>query len=104
MKKKTRATRGPKRRTSAAAVRKAASQRAGQAKKPVSRPRPSIAPNDAKPTIRRLRTELARALKRIEELQASANTDFLLDIPNRRGFWRGLERPITPRQPHPARG
>jgi diguanylate cyclase (GGDEF)-like protein len=95
MKKKTRATRGPKRRTSAVAGRMAASQRAGQAKKPVSRPRPSIAPNDAKPTIRRLRTELVRALKRIEELQASANTDFLLDIPNRRGFERELERSIA---------
>lgn len=95
MKKKIRATRGPKRRSSAAAVRKAASQRAGQAKKPVSRPRRSIAPTDAKPTIRRLRTELARALKRIEELQASANTDFLLDIPNRRGFERELERSIA---------
>jgi diguanylate cyclase (GGDEF)-like protein len=66
-----------------------------EAKKPVSRPRPSLAPNDAKPTIRRLRTELARALKRIEELQASANTDFLLDIPNRRGFERELERSIA---------
>ena len=95
MKKKTRATRGPKRRTSAVAGRKAASQRVMEAKKPVSRPRPSLAPNDAKPTIRRLRTELARALKRIEELQASANTDFLLDIPNRRGFERELERSIA---------
>ena len=95
MKKKTRATRGPKRRTSAVAGRKAASQRVREAKKPVSRTRPSLAPNDAKPTIRRLRTELARALKRIEELQASANTDFLLDIPNRRGFERELERSIA---------
>src|SRR3954447_19817475 len=37
--------------------------------------------SDPKSTIRRLTTQLARALARIEELQASANTDFLLDIP-----------------------
>src|SRR5215475_13391224 len=34
----------------------------------------------AKATIRRLRGELTRALKRIEELRASAHTDFLLGI------------------------
>jgi len=55
-------------------------------------PRP---PNDARPVIRRLRTELARALKRIEELEASADTDFLLDIPNRRGFEREFHRAIS---------
>ena len=52
-------------------------------------------PIDAKPTIRRLRTQLAQALKRIDELQASADTDFLLDIPNRRGFERELNRSIA---------
>ncbi len=46
-------------------------------------------------TIRRLRTELAAARKHIAELQASANTDFLLDIPNRRGFERELERAVA---------
>ena len=51
--------------------------------------------NDAKSTIRRLKTQLARALARIEELQASADTDFLLDIPNRRGFERELHRAIA---------
>jgi diguanylate cyclase (GGDEF)-like protein len=50
---------------------------------------------DAKSTIRRLKTQLARALARIEELQASADTDFLLDIPNRRGFERELHRAIA---------
>src|SRR6266704_1380473 len=50
---------------------------------------------DAKSTIRRLKTQLARALARIEELQASADTDFLLDIPNRRGFERELNRSIA---------
>src|ERR1700726_977563 len=46
-------------------------------------------------TIRRLRTELAAARKPIAELQASANTDFLLDIPNRRGFERELNRAVA---------
>jgi diguanylate cyclase (GGDEF)-like protein len=53
------------------------------------------APNDAKPAIRRLRAQLARAQARIDELQASADTDFLLDIPNRRGFERELDRSIA---------
>lgn len=34
-------------------------------------------------------------MRRIEELQASAETDFLLDIPNRRGFERELHRAIA---------
>jgi diguanylate cyclase (GGDEF)-like protein len=55
----------------------------------------SAAADDAKPTIRRLRAELAEARRQIEELQASANTDFLLDIPNRRGFERELDRAIS---------
>ena len=38
---------------------------------------------------------MARALARIEQLQASADTDFLLDIPNRRGFERELKRAIA---------
>jgi diguanylate cyclase (GGDEF)-like protein len=38
---------------------------------------------------------LAQALARIEELEASADTDFLLDIPNRRGFERELQRSIA---------
>jgi diguanylate cyclase (GGDEF)-like protein len=79
-----------KRRKSGAAERKVAPSRPAQ---PASAPG-SIAANDAKPTIRRLRTQLARALKRIDELQASADTDFLLDIPNRRGFERELHRSV----------
>jgi diguanylate cyclase (GGDEF)-like protein len=45
--------------------------------------------------IRRLRAQLARAQARIAELQASADTDFLLDILNRRGFERELKRSIA---------
>src|SRR5689334_11718353 len=45
--------------------------------------------------IRRLRQQLSAALKRIDELQASADTDFLLGIPNRRGFEHELQRAVA---------
>src|ERR1700744_669412 len=48
-----------------------------------------------KATIRKLRAELKAAHRRIEELQASADTDFLLGIPNRRGFEHELTRAIA---------
>src|SRR5439155_10585649 len=41
------------------------------------------------------RAQLAKALARIDELEASADTDFLLGIPNRRGFERELNRAIA---------
>ncbi len=44
---------------------------------------------------RRLKVELAQARARIDELEASADTDFLLDIPNRRGFERELNRAVA---------
>jgi diguanylate cyclase (GGDEF)-like protein len=80
MKKKTR-TSAPK------LARKVATQ-AGR------RPSAAVA-GDPKLTIRRLRARLAEALARIEELQSSADTDFLLNIPNRRGFERELNRAIA---------
>jgi diguanylate cyclase (GGDEF)-like protein len=93
MKKKSRATApgAAKRRKNAVAERKAA-PRAGCVK---GSPGLSVAPNDAKSTIRRLRAELAEALARIDDLEASADTDFLLDILNRRGFERELNRSIA---------
>jgi diguanylate cyclase (GGDEF)-like protein len=93
MKKKTRATapRGAKRRKSVMVQRKVAPQRPPRA----SSSRLPVAHNGAKLTIRRLRTQLAKALARIDELRASADTDFLLDIPNRRGFERELNRSIA---------
>jgi diguanylate cyclase (GGDEF)-like protein len=57
-------------------------------------PSGSAQPTD-RTTLRRLRAELAAARKHIAELQASANTDFLLDIPNRRGFERELGRAVA---------
>jgi diguanylate cyclase (GGDEF)-like protein len=97
MKKKTRATapRGAKRRKNVVTEGKPAPQRARQVKAPASSSRRSVPPNDARLTVRRLRAQLAQALARIEELRASADTDFLLDIPNRRGFERGLNRSIA---------
>jgi len=53
------------------------------------------APADPKSTIRWLRSQLAKAQARIDELEASADQDFLLDIPNRRGFVRELNRAIA---------
>ena len=92
MRKKTRATasKGSKRPKSAAAGQKAAPRR-----KAAVTPRPATAPADQRSTIRRLKAELTKAQARIEELQASADTDFLLDIPNRRGFERELQRSIA---------
>src|ERR1700692_2095356 len=84
-----------KRGKSAAAERKAARPRAKPVKEPTPSPRLSSASNDAKVTIRRLRTRLAAALARIDELQASAETAFLLGIANRPGFERELNRAVA---------
>jgi diguanylate cyclase (GGDEF)-like protein len=82
--------------TRKAAVKPEAPLRRGKTtKQPGPKPGTSLGPSDLKSTIRRLRTQLAEALARIEELQASADTDFLLDIPNRRGFERELHRSIA---------
>jgi diguanylate cyclase (GGDEF)-like protein len=91
MKKKTRTAppKAARRRKSVAANRKPPPQSLTSAS------RPSAAASEAKAEIRRLRKELARALARIEQLEASADTDFLLEIPNRRGFERELNRSIA---------
>jgi diguanylate cyclase (GGDEF)-like protein len=96
MKKKTRATApAPANRRKPSAAAKAAPKRATPAKAPASPRLAAVPPEDAKRTVRRLRAQLAKAQARIEELQASADIDFLLDIPNRRGFERELHRSIA---------
>ena len=60
--------------------------------------------DDSKAEIRRLKTQLTKATARIEELQAAAETDFLLGIPNRRGFERELERAVSYIQRYHAGG
>jgi diguanylate cyclase (GGDEF)-like protein len=89
-KKSANASGAAKRRKTGAGARKGAPRRTQQAA--AARP---AAPNDSRPTVRRLRGELAQALARIEELKASADTDFLLDVLNRRGFERELNRSIA---------
>jgi len=79
----------PRKKRTPAPARKSAKQ----GKRAPSR-RPPAA-EATKTTIRRLRSELARALKQVEELQASADTDFLLGIPNRRGFEHELVRALA---------
>jgi diguanylate cyclase (GGDEF)-like protein len=110
MKKKTREpgsksakSRPAKRSKASRGASKAASARSEPAKRqPASRP-PAM-PDDAKPAIRKLRAQLARAQARIDELQAFADTDFLLDIPNRRGFERELNRSLAFIKRYQARG
>lgn len=66
--------------------------------------RPPAASGDAKAEIRRLKMRIAKANARIEALQAAAETDFLLGIPNRRGFERELGRAISYIQRYQASG
>ena len=70
----------------------------GLAKRPASPARrvaPAAAADDARGIIRGLRSKLKAAERRVAELEAAADTDFLLDIPNRRGFERELQRAIA---------
>jgi diguanylate cyclase (GGDEF)-like protein len=93
MKKKTggRALRPGKPRNNGPAGRKPASARSASR---TTSPPASGSERD-KQTIRRLRRELTRARELVEQLQASAETDFLLGILNRRGFERELTRAIA---------
>lgn len=56
---------------------------------------PAPLSDKARRQIRTLKARLAAAEARIDELQAWAETDFLLDIHNRRGFERELARAIA---------
>jgi diguanylate cyclase (GGDEF)-like protein len=97
MKKKTKApaARAAKRRKSAVTARKPAPEpRSPTAPRSPATPQAPAAPNDAKAAIRRLRAQLAQAQALIDQLEASADTDFLLGILNRRGFERELRRSV----------
>ena len=72
----------------------------GVAKHPVKTARRGASAADGakgaiKATIRDLRSKLKGALRRVAELEAAADTDFLLEIPNRRGFERELARAVA---------
>src|SRR5215510_13622458 len=91
----TKAARGGK---SGAAGRKAALLRALAAPRRSAAPKGAVkaaAPDNVKSAVRQLRQELAKARAEIEQLKAAAETDFLLDILNRRGFERELARSIA---------
>jgi diguanylate cyclase (GGDEF)-like protein len=79
----------------AAAKRGKRGRTGGKIAPPRGAPRPSVAADADKTTIRRLRDELARAMQHVAELEACVETDFLLDIPNRRGFERELNCAIA---------
>jgi diguanylate cyclase (GGDEF)-like protein len=49
----------------------------------------------ALPLVAKLRTRLAEARKQIADLKRRADTDVLLDIPNRRSFERELRRSVA---------
>lgn len=85
------------RKTSASRSKAVPKRSAGRpAKHPdTSAPRGASAAGDTKATIRGLRSRLKAAERRIAELEAAADTDFLLEIPNRRGFERELARAIA---------
>jgi diguanylate cyclase (GGDEF)-like protein len=104
MKKKPKASVGKavKRRTARAATKPDQAARVKRGKPGSLSPR--TAPADAKLTIRRLRSQLAKARSRIDALEAAADQDFLLDIPNRRGFERELARAIAYMQRYHASG
>ncbi len=58
----------------------------------------------AKRQVSALKSELAAAQARIDEFQAWADTDFLLNIYNRRGFERELHRSVAYIKRYRARG
>jgi diguanylate cyclase (GGDEF)-like protein len=89
---------------SKAARRRKPASANGKADRWTARARPTAAKDDTKAEIRRLKSQLGKALARIEQLQAAAETDFLLGIANRRGFERELARAISYIQRYHATG
>lgn len=93
------ASRGPvaKKQLGRAAGRSKSAAKADSKTIPVKPKRkPASAPlAKARRQVSALKAELAAAQARIDELQAWADTDFLLNIYNRRGFERDLDRSIS---------
>lgn len=89
--------RTPKRAKAARKPAKASRSKASKTRSRVTSKsaRKTARPDAAKATIRNLRSKLTQSLRRIGELEAAADTDFLLGIPNRRGFERELHRAIA---------
>ena len=54
-----------------------------------------LVPNDYSLTLRHMQSRLAKAQAKIEELQAQAETDPLLNVLNRRGLSRELARAVS---------
>src|SRR3954447_20982813 len=99
-------------RASAAKAKKGRKTSAGRSKVALKRPAKRLARRPTRPsrrdasaddgakaainaTIRELRSKLKGALRRGAEPEAAADTDFLLEIPNRRGFERELARAVA---------
>lgn len=100
--KRARAAKAKKgRKTSAARAKAAAKRSAKRLAHRLAKPALRAASADdgvketIKATIRGLRNKLKAAERRVAELEAAADTDFLLEIPNRRGFERELARAIA---------
>jgi diguanylate cyclase (GGDEF)-like protein len=86
------------RRTRLSGTRRAAAKSAAPKTAPASRaknPRTAAGSEAANLVIAKLTKRLAQAQRYIARLEAHADTDFLLDIPNRRGFERELNRSIA---------
>lgn len=83
------------RKTSGSRTKTAPKRSAAARRGPAARAGKETSKETSKATIRGLRTKLMQALRRVVELEAAADTDFLLDIPNRRGFERELQRAIA---------
>jgi diguanylate cyclase (GGDEF)-like protein len=79
--------------TGPAAAKSAAAKTAAASR--AKSPRVAAGGEAAALVIAKLTKRLAQALRHIAKLEAHADTDFLLDIPNRRGFERELNRSIA---------
>ncbi|MGY4627558.1 GGDEF domain-containing protein [Bradyrhizobium sp. USDA 4486] len=83
------------RKTSVSRSKAAPRRPAKHSAEPARRGAPDGSARENANAIRDLRGKLKAALLRVAELEAAADTDFLLEIPNRRGFERELARAIA---------